>query len=213
MKTAFGQRHNAGMLSPLLGRQVDASGLASWTAALNGGFSRLQVVTLIESSKEYRTIEVQAAYQQYLHRAFDASGLQSSLSFLNSGGAVEQLAALLASSREYNAHSNGTNDSWLDVFYQDALHRSLDADGRWTWHQAFAAGASRAMIASAILASDEVRQDLVLSYYLQFLDRPATPDAAALPWFQQLKAGSHDEAVIAGIITDAGMEFYKKTAS
>jgi uncharacterized delta-60 repeat protein len=51
-----------------LGRPVDASGLATWTAALAGGATRTQVVLGITASLEYRTRVVDGLYASLLGR-------------------------------------------------------------------------------------------------------------------------------------------------
>jgi hypothetical protein len=186
--------------------------LTTWNAELSAGATRSQVVHDIQDSpsNEFRNDEVQALYRQFLHRAADPTGLNNAVAFLRSGGTVEQLAVVLVASAEYNQRTNGSNDGWLDTIYQDALHRAVDAMGRVGWDAAFAAGASRAQVASAIFASDEYRGDLIQGYYQQYLDRPAET-AGENAWLAFFRQGGRDEAVIAGIIGSA--EFFNKTAS
>ncbi len=42
----------------VLNREIDPTGLAAWTQALNSGFTRQQVVRAITASHEYRTVVV-----------------------------------------------------------------------------------------------------------------------------------------------------------
>ena len=64
-------------------------------------------------------------------------------------------------------------------------------------------------MATAIFATDEYRQDLVVGYYLHYLDRPVDPGGLAA-WTMQLKAGVRDEVVIAGIEDSEAHEFFNK---
>jgi uncharacterized repeat protein (TIGR01451 family) len=206
------QRFLSEVYRDMLGRPIDANGLANWSGELAAGISRFQVVTNIQTSTtdEFRKDEVQAVYQQYLNRAADPQGLNDSVNFLKAGGTVEQLIAIIAASPEFNQHTNGTNDSWLDVFYQDALHRPVDASGRAAWDAQFAAGQTRTQVAAEILASDEYRMDLIQADYLRYLDRQPDPKGAS-DALAALKNGITDEQLIALIMTDSP-EFYNKTA-
>jgi uncharacterized repeat protein (TIGR01451 family) len=207
------QRWLSEVYRDMLGRPIDGAGLATFTAELNAGVSRFQVVQNIQNAPtlEYRAVEVQALYQQYLHRAADASGLTTWENFLQSGGTVEQVAVNLVTSPEFNQTQAGpTNDTWLDAFYNDALGRAVDASGRSTWDTAFANGATRAQVAASIFTSTEYHQDLVKQYYNQFLDRVV--DGSGYPaWTNTLNSGIHDELVIASIV--GSPEFYDKTSA
>jgi uncharacterized repeat protein (TIGR01451 family) len=199
----------------MLGRKVDASGLASWSALLDAGKSQFQVVRLIQTDPlhEFLFHEVDLLYRQYLHRPSDPGGANASVQFLVGGGTVEQLATALVTSAEFNqGQTDGSNDSWLNAFYLDALGRPVDAGGQAAWDQAFASGASRAQVAAAIFASDEYRHHLVEGYYQHFLDR--TADAGGLAsWTNQLKQDVRDEVVLASIMDTDSHEFFNKTAS
>jgi hypothetical protein len=194
----------------LLNRAIDSSGLAFYGNQLSHGMSRLQVVENIEnaSTNEYRTDEVEALYNQYLHRVADPTGLANSVAFLQSGGTLEQLTSMLAGSLEYFNNSGGTNSGFLAAYYQDALGRAIDSSGSATWTAALAAGATRAQVAFAITTSLEYRQHLVASYYNTLLDRGTDPGSAT--WVNALIAGGRDEVVIASIVSLS--EFYNKTA-
>jgi uncharacterized delta-60 repeat protein len=194
------QRFVAQVYLDLLGRQADAGGLAQWSAMLDQGISRMQVVRQIQTSQEFPTDEVNTLYAQYLHRGVDPTGLNASLSFLRSGGTVEQLITLLVSSTEFRqTQAGGTNDGFLNALYQDALNRAVDPAGRSTWDQAFTNGASSAQVASAILASTEYRQDVVKQGYELYLRRQADPSGLST-FTNLLNQGTRDEVVYAFII-------------
>src|SRR5262249_3402062 len=114
----------------VLNRQAESAGLAFWTALLNQGVTRSQVVAGIEGSDEYRTVVVQKAYSQFLHRTADPVGLSFWANFLKQGATVEQMEAGLVGSAEYlRSRGGGTNDGFLSALYQDALGRAVDATG------------------------------------------------------------------------------------
>ena len=198
----------------ILGRKVDASGLAAWSALLDTGTSQFQVVRLIQTDPHHEFLfrEVDQLYRQYLHRASDPGGANAAVQFLAQGGTVEQLATILATSPEFNqGQTNGSNDSWLNAFYLDALGRQVDPGGQAAWDHAFAGGATRAQVAAGIFGSDEYHRDLVSAYYLQVLDR--TADAGGLAgWSNLLKQGVRDEIVLANIMDTDSHEFFNKTA-
>jgi uncharacterized delta-60 repeat protein len=185
----------------LLGRPVDGNGLAQWSAMLDQGASRMQVVQQIQASQEFLTGEVTSLYAQYLHRSVDPTGLNGFLSFLRSGGTIEQLVSILVSSPEFRqGQGGGTNDGFLTALYQDALDRAVDSVGRSSWDQAFANGASSVQVAGAILASTEYRQDVVEQGYGLYLRRQA--DSIGLSNFTtMLNNGTRDEVVFAIIIS------------
>jgi len=209
------QRFISEVYRDMLGRKVDPSGLATWSGLLDAGVSQLQVVQDIQNepqAHEFFQHETDLLYQQYLHRTADPSGLTTGTNFFVAGGTLEQFATFLVTSPEFNqTQTNGSNDSWLNAFYQDALGRSVDAAGQAAWDQAFAAGVTRAQVATAIFASDEYRQHLVESMYEHFLDRSSDPGGLAA-WTGQLKLGGTTFELIAGMTDTTSQEFFNKTA-
>jgi len=86
----------------VLGRQIDPSGDATFTAQLNAGVSRQTVALEILTSKEYYTRLVNQAYQTYLHRAADGPGLANWEAALQNGSVTDQgFLANLIGSQEY----------------------------------------------------------------------------------------------------------------
>jgi uncharacterized repeat protein (TIGR01451 family) len=208
------QRFVSEVYRDMLGRKVDAGGLAKWSAALNAGASQFQVITAIQndSGHEFLKYEVDLLYQHYLQRSADSLGLNDGVNFLAAGGTQEQLAAKLVASPEFNDRlTTGSNDSWLDQFYVRALHRGVDPVGRAGWDQAFAAGETRAQVAVAIFSSDEYRQVLVNDFYLFLLERPADQSGLST-WSGALRSGVRDEVVMASIMDTDSHEFFNKTA-
>jgi hypothetical protein len=92
---------------------------------------------------------------------------------LLAGGTVEQVTAVIVGSPESLQNRGGTNAGFLQAFYQDTFHRSVDPLGQSFADQLIAAGQSRAQVASALLDSDEYRQDWVEGVYETYLERTA----------------------------------------
>ncbi|HXT59406.1 MAG TPA: DUF4214 domain-containing protein, partial [Pirellulales bacterium] len=194
----------------LLHRQVDPVGLAFWNSQLAQGATREQVIAGIQSTQEYRDVEVDELYQQYLHRGADPSGLASSTQFLAHGGTVEQLSSIIVSSPEYfHARGGDTNHGFVDALYHDALGRAPDPTGEAAFEQFLANGGTRQQAADIIFGSAEYRGDLVQSFYQNLLDRDVEAGAQSF-WSDQL-AHHRDEEVIASIASSN--EFYAKTSS
>jgi hypothetical protein len=184
----------------LLGRQPDSGGLTSWTAALNQGMSRTDVALAIEQSQEWRIDQVQALYQQFLHRAADASGLNTFVAFLSAGGTLEQVKSFLAGSAEYfQTRGGSTNDGFLAALYQDALNRTPDTGGLAGFTQALNQGVSRQQVAAAIFASPEYLGDLVEGFYQLYLKR-AADDGGLSGFVATLSSGVPDQVVVAAIL-------------
>ena len=172
----------------VLRRPVDSGGLAAWTNFLNGGGSRTQMVFDVEQSQEYRTLVINTLYNQYLHRAADSGGLNAFLSFMANGGTDEQVAELLAGSSEFYQKAGSTHDGFLNALYLDALNRGVDPQGRSTFDQFLANGGTTQQVATIILTSGEYRTDLIQSWYVRFLHRPA--DSAGLnAWLSLFRNG------------------------
>jgi hypothetical protein len=183
----------------LLNRPGDA-GAAGWVALLKNGASPSSVIKGIESSTEFRTIEVQDLYQTYLHRSADSGGLQNWVNMLASGGTVEQAAEGIVSSPEYFQLHGGANDAFLTALYSDALGRGGSPAEQAGFLQALDSGsATRAQIATVIFSSAEYRSDLVQSFYQKDLGRAADASGLAF-WPLTLRSGTTDEAVQASIL-------------
>lgn len=208
--SAGNQNHRfvAQLYLDLLGRVVDSSGLQFWGGVIDAGImSRTQVVQGIESSQEYRIVQVNSAYQQILGRQADPTGLNSFVQFLQSGATVEQLKALLAGSQEFlnNAQAMDTtsglttaNQKFVDFLFQKVLTRTADSGGLTGFTNALTGGTSPMTVASVIINSQEAQSLLVKGFYQQLLKRQA--DTAGLNNFTQaLLTGARDEAVIASL--------------
>lgn len=204
------QRFISELYRNLLGRPIDASGLAHWGALLAGGASRSEIAADIEATQEYREVEVKGLYQRYLHRDVEADALAYWTQFLASGHSVEDLSAQLVGSDEYfNVRGGGTEQGFIDALFHDALGRAADPQGETAFQQVLTGGKWHLAAADIVFGSSEYRDDLVQSYYQNYLGRPGESEGQDY-WAGQL-ADHSDEEVIASIVSQD--EFYAKTSA
>jgi uncharacterized protein GlcG (DUF336 family) len=185
----------------LLHHPGDPAGLAQLSSLINRNLvTRAQIVQGIEGSPEYRAVEVQQLYAQFLHRSADPAAAAAGIAYLGAGGTVEQLASAIVSSAEYFQAHGGTADGFLAALYHDALGRGIDPVGESVLDQALVNGTPRSQIASFVFASPEYETDLVESYYQEFLHR--TGDSFGVTSFVSiLQQGGRDEQVILDFLT------------
>jgi hypothetical protein len=100
-----------GIYQDALGRNIDAAGLASWTAELQTGTPRQTVALAIATSTEGDGVLVRAAYSDLLGRPPDQGGLTGWVNALQGGMPPATLRAMLASSEEYIQQRAGGLDA------------------------------------------------------------------------------------------------------
>jgi uncharacterized repeat protein (TIGR01451 family) len=184
----------------LLGRPADANALGGFGNLLDGGARRTQVVSLIQSSTEFRLKEVDGLYVQLLHRNADATAEQEFVDFLGQGGSLQQVENAILSSDEYfQVRGGNTNAGFLTALYQDVLGRTPDAAGLQSFSDFLANGGSRSQVALSIQTSLESDLRQVSSLFQTFLRR--SPDAVGLAGFAAaLQGGASEQQVEAVII-------------
>jgi hypothetical protein len=194
----------------LFGRPVDPSGLAHWSAQLDAGVGRLQVILNIQSSttREFFGREVDDLYVRYLHRPADPGGLLGGVVFLEGGGTGRQLALTLMASPEYYARAGGTPDGFLRALYADALGRDIDPGTLAAGEAAFAAGAgARVAVANVVLSSPEYRRDVAADFFAGYIGRP--PRADELAAVENALVGGMSEELLAVLLLSQDEVFQK----
>jgi hypothetical protein len=201
------QRYLAQTYVDLLRRQIDPTGLAVWGGFLDKGGSRGGVVRGIEGSTEYRTNLINSMYFEYLGRAVDPFGLDVSLRMLSAtpqaegAGDVRQLRLMLLTSPEYmQRHAASDNLRYLVALYADILGRDLDPTGAAGFGALLAAGASRAQVAAAILASTESDKLVVGSLFHRYLKRAPDP-IGQTAFVDQLQSGGTESDILAAVVS------------
>ncbi|MBY0230596.1 MAG: DUF4214 domain-containing protein, partial [Gemmataceae bacterium] len=127
----------------ILGRAADRGGLAGFASQLNSGASVASVAAAIAGSPEGRAIRVNELFRRYLGRNADQGSLDANVQFLNSGGTDRQIAASILGSAEYFARNGGTNTTFVQALFRDALGRPVDPATQASLEARLAAGASR----------------------------------------------------------------------
>ena len=131
----YGPRPNAsqneafvkGLYRTILGRDADAGGVQSWTAAMANGRTPLAVTGGFWNSPENRARQVDGYYQFFLGRGPDAAGRQSWMNVLlnrvldEAGVAQQFLQSPEAIAR------GGSTGGYVDLVYLAVLNRPSDA--------------------------------------------------------------------------------------
>jgi len=145
----------------VLGRAPDAAGLANWVNALAAGAqSQAQVLAGFSESAENvgnnlpqdkagiwvtneSADQVARLYYAALDRAPDLNGLTGWTSALQTGAeTLAQVAAGFVNSPEFQAdYGSLSNQSFVDLLYQNVLGRAADPTGEGNWTNALTAGA------------------------------------------------------------------------
>ncbi|HVC93403.1 MAG TPA: ELWxxDGT repeat protein [Pirellulales bacterium] len=208
----------AAVFLDVLGRPVDAAGLAYWDHLLDTGTAVASVAAAIANSPEYyANIVIMPDYVKLLGRAPDAAGLAYWVAQMDgSSGNVtdQQLEADLVSAGgttgEFYTDAGGTNTDWIDAVYEKLLGRAADVAGEMYWNGLLNMGETLGLVAQGIAGSRENDTQLINDDYMQYLGRAADPGGLAY-WLQQFADGATNEDVIAGF-TGAD-EYYNKHTS
>lgn len=181
----------------LLGRQVDASGLGTWTNKLLTGTSQSELVTSLTSSEEYRRLRITQAYQQVLGRAPEAAGMTSWLNRIAAGQAtVDDVRVQFYASEEYYLRSGRTDTGYVGMLYNTALGRSGSPAEVQQWVERIPTS-GRSGVVRSIWYSEEAARRRAAEYYAVFLDR--APDPGGLATWSRVLLSSGEGAVRTGI--------------
>src|SRR5262245_46533684 len=85
----------------LLGREADPGGMAGWSAFVDQGHQRSELVQIFEGSLEYRNRLVRGLYDTVVQRPADLPGLTGWSQALATGTTPEQLKTAFFASPEY----------------------------------------------------------------------------------------------------------------
>jgi hypothetical protein len=194
-----------------LGRCIDSSGLAAWSAALAQGTSRTRIVQIIDFSAESLGNDVTWAYQYWLGRTPNADEIAYWSQFITpaSGGDDVMWAGVSASNEAYAYYLSETdNDTvqadqdWISDVYGFFLDRGIEEDeeAQTFWMSYIENGAligsgpdrastysARYAMVRSLLVSDEQARYYVNDVYSNVLDRSADSNGAAFwfSWFQK----------------------------
>jgi len=158
----------------VLHRAPDSAGLANWDNLLaTGQDSRAQVVLGFSESQEdindlsapvqqglwvgnLDAAEVARLYDTVLGRLPDVPGLADWTNALQTGTSLLQVTQNFVASAEFQAaYSSLNNTQFVQLLYENTLHRAADAAGLNNWVTALSGGESRAQVVMAFSESPE----------------------------------------------------------
>jgi hypothetical protein len=186
-----------GLYQDLLGRDGSTdAGVNGWVGMLNAGAARTDVVTDILNSAEYRGLQVDHFYQEFLGREADAAGRAGWIKYLQQGGTEEGLTVAILTSAEYQA-KRPDNGDFVRSLYDQLLFRGASDAEVASWVNDLNGGASRADVAREILHSQEATLRAVDTAYT-YLHRDADPAGeAAFASMLQRPDGKAMDAMVA----------------
>jgi len=191
----------------LFKRDVDPSGLHTWTERLLAGTPRVEVANAITSSTEYRGRLIASSYARFLGRTPDAEGQAFWLEKMRQGWTIQQMESGFLSSAEYYAKAGGNDAGWVRQLYRHVLGRSASAAEVSGWVGALGSGQTRASVALGFLLSTEHLTTVVDGYYREILGRSIDP-SGRVTWVTNIQRGARVEQIIGGIV--ASEEYFNK---
>jgi Domain of unknown function (DUF4214)/FG-GAP-like repeat len=192
----------------LLGRPADASGLATWSAALvDRRRSRYQVTTALAGTDEWVSHVVTDFYRDTLGREPDATGLRGWVAAIRGGMPVAQVAASFYASEEYyRGIGGGTNRAWVADLYRKLLNREPDRAGLDGWVRALSNGMPRTQLALGFYQSTETVHRRIDDLYEHLLGRPGE-SAGVSSWTPLVR--SRGDIVLAAALA-ASQEYWNR---
>ncbi|AWN41719.1 DUF4214 domain-containing protein [Methylobacterium durans] len=204
----------------VLDRAPDATGLQTWTNAVDHGTSLQAVARAFLASDEYEAHTtgltdaqfVDSLYHQVLARTGDDGGVQAWSSVLAQGGSRAAVANAFTDSFEFqSAHAGADNATYVQDLYQAVLGRTGDDAGIQAWSSALdTQSLTRTDLAHVLTASTEFQTKYVQptdaafvdSLYLGALGRHAD-DAGLQGWTDALTHGASRAEVAVSISESA----------
>ncbi|MBN9889840.1 DUF4214 domain-containing protein [Salipiger abyssi] len=222
-RTRYGALDNDGFVTLLyenvLGRAPDANGLANWSARLDDGMSRAQVVLGFSQSPEFaagteaearsfaenRSLpdwsdDVFRLYLATLDRAPDMQGFGNWSGRLADGMALEAVSQSFVNSPEFRARYGALdNDGFVTLLYENVLGRAPDANGLANWSARLDDGMSRAQVVLGFSQSPEFAAGTkaALTAWMRGLDHGTAATAQDL-----LSGGEGDNLMAGGLYAD-----------
>lgn len=194
----------------LMFRFATSGTISSLAVALGGGdTTRPEIIADLMDSDEYRHLDVERIFTQYLDRKVDPGGLTYWTNSIRNGKPLWRFRAQLFGSNEYFNKAGATNASYLDAVYKDVLGRLPDPSGRAYWTARLNAGTDRGGVALKFINSPEFRRYLIDDQFLRFLDRRPTAGEQTT-WVNTLKSSPTGEQDLIAYLA-ATAEYFNRT--
>jgi hypothetical protein len=194
---ASGQAFLQKLFRDVLGREINAGELSSFSAALAAGESRAEVLGDLLGSAEYSRREIEPAIRLYyaaLSRPPDYADLRDCSNAMHGGAlTLAAVADQLAGSAEFLQHYGALdNTQYVQQLYRDVLGREADAASVEGWVGQLDAGVSRGAVVAGLSESDEFKGDVadqVEILRLHYLLLHRMPTMAELQGWQDFLLG------------------------
>jgi len=195
-----------------LGHMGASDGVDYWATFLrSGALSAPGVLNgfLRCTESQAEVAPVVRLYYAYFLRMPDYSGLSYWLGQVRAGVSAASVSDAFARSREFlNRYGSLTNGAFVDLVYQNVLHRDADPEGRDYWQDQLAAGrVTRGDVMLGFSESAEYKAaqaaevDVVMTY-VAMLRRAPDADGYSY-WRQQLESGVSVQALMDVILDSA----------
>lgn len=163
--------------------------------------SHQQLASSVLGSNEYQTGLVNSYIVSYLGRSASPSDIAFGLGVLGSSNDQTLQETILGSAEFFSDHGS-TDTGFVQGLFLTLLGRTPTLSEESGFVLQLGGGFTRAQVAGELLGSSEYNQDLLATYFEQYLDRPPTSSDAAF-FVPLLDAGGNNEAVQAEILGSA----------
>ncbi len=179
----------------VLGRVGSNGEVDSWLVRMNSGLDKPGVAFNFVNSPEHRTDQVDAYYEEFLHRAADPASAVW-VKALMAGVSEESIAEAILDSPEYQA-AHQDPSLFIQGLYVDVLGRQGDSGGLAGWQAALTSGTSREAIVADFVESAEADNQMVTSFYAAFLHRPREAGTPSTLWVAILEEPNGSATTVA----------------
>ncbi len=196
---------NAGLLDTvfegLLGRPSQEPGRSAFLRRLNSGTPLSTIVREIVGSREYRNLQVQKYYGDFLGRQASPAELRTWGDMVASGRSWTAVIAGIMTSQEFRDAGHASNAAFVQAAYRLLLGREQRPGDGPGWVARLDAGSlTRSALVHAFVGSGEAHLRLLSSAYAGWLKRPV--DVAGQNfWLPRLAGGMTFEDLAVSIFT------------
>ena len=167
--------------------------------AFLAGNSHQQFAASVLANTEYRTDLVDNYFHSYLSRLPLPTELSTDVTALGSGASDQTVQEAILATPEFFMKNGNDNPGFVNGLFMALLGRGPMFSEQTFFEGELTGGATRIQIASQLLEVTEYNQDLLTTYYQQYLDRaPMSGDFAS--FVPALAAGGNNENVQATIL-------------
>ena len=188
----------------VLGRAGGEAEVDGWMAKEGHGMTRQEVARGFVNSVEHRQQQVEADYEEYLHRGPDSRSVFW-VDELLAGVSEETVTRGFLESPEYQAAHTDPADLVRDL-YLDVLGRRGETTGLAAWQSALATGMSRGAAESYFVESAEAIDQIVEGFYAAYLHRQRETETSDF-WVRMLAQPDGSATDVAtGVLTSLEFE-------